>query len=101
MYAEGSLLQYMKYTKMDNPEITVRDDRICTLDEVVQDVKQSEEWEAVKMSILSIGIERGRKEILLEQIEKKLSKGKSIEVIAAELELEPPEVEKLMEENSL
>ncbi len=32
------------------------------LDEVVQEVKQSEEWEAVKMNLLEIGIERGREE---------------------------------------
>jgi len=32
------------------------------LDSIVNEVKQSEEWEAVKMSILSIGIEWGRAE---------------------------------------
>ena len=57
-----SLLQYMKQTSIDNPEIQVKDERIVALDAVVQEVKQSEEWEAVKMSILSIGIEKGQKE---------------------------------------
>ena len=39
-----SLLQYMKETHLDNPEILVRDARIIELDQVVQEVKESEEW---------------------------------------------------------
>ncbi len=54
-----SLLQYMKHTTLENPEILVKDERLTQLNEVVTEVKQSEEWEAVKMSILSIGLERG------------------------------------------
>lgn len=85
-----SLLQYMKKTQLDNPEITVRDERIRKLDKVVREVEQSEEWEDVKMSILSVGIEKGRAEgayaKLEELVEKKLKKGKSAEVIAEELE---------------
>ena len=61
-----SLLQYMKHTTLQNPEIVVKDERITELDKIVTEVKQSEEWEAVKMSILSVGIERG-KEIGLQQ----------------------------------
>ena len=57
-----SLLQYMKNTTIDNPEVKVKDKRIITLDEIVNEVKQSEEWEAVKMNILEIGIEKGREE---------------------------------------
>jgi len=57
-----SLLQYMKRTSLDNPEILVKDSRITRLDEIVSEVKQSEEWEAVKMNILEIGIEKGREE---------------------------------------
>jgi len=57
-----SLLQYMKETRLDNPEIKAKTSRIERLDSIVNEVKQSEEWEAVKMSILSIGIERGRTE---------------------------------------
>ena len=55
-----SLLQYMKETRLDNPEIMVKDSRMEKLAEIVEEVKQSEEWEAVKMSILSIGLERGK-----------------------------------------
>ena len=85
-----SLLQYMKQTSIDNPEIQVKDERIVTLDAVVQEVKQSEEWEAVKMSILSIGIEKGQKEgvqrFLQNATLKKLKKGMDIPQIAKELE---------------
>ena len=55
-----SLLQYMKHTTLQNPEIIVNDERLIQLDKIVTEVKQSEEWEAVKMSILSVGIEQGK-----------------------------------------
>ena len=117
-----SLLQYMKETRLDNPEIVVRDERIQKLDEIVTEVKQSEEWEAVKMSILSVGIERGiergieqgiergraeglecgriegRQSKIKEQIAKKLAKGKNAEIIAEELEEELPVIEQLIRE---
>ncbi|MDD6798725.1 MAG: PD-(D/E)XK nuclease family transposase [Clostridia bacterium] len=54
-----SLLQYIKNTRLDNPEIIVQDERIVKLDKVVEEVKQSEEWEAVRMNILDIGIQKG------------------------------------------
>ena len=66
-----SLLQYMKNTTMDNPEIIVKDKRIQSLDRIVNEVKQSEEWEAVKMNILEIGIEKGKAASILELLEEK------------------------------
>ena len=57
-----SLLQYIKNTKLDNPEIQVQDKRLIKLDTIVKEVKSSEEWEAVKMNILEIGIQKGREE---------------------------------------
>ncbi|MDE6014938.1 MAG: Rpn family recombination-promoting nuclease/putative transposase [Acetatifactor sp.] len=54
-----SLLQYMKHTTLDNPDILVKDERILELDRIVSEVKQSEEWEAVKMNILEIGLQQG------------------------------------------
>ncbi len=57
---------------LENPEILVKDERLTQLDDIVTEVKQSEEWEAVRMSILSIGLERGEKIGL----EKGLSRGK-------------------------
>lgn len=54
-----SLLQYMKNTTLDNPDIRVKDERIMDLDRVVGEVKQSEEWEGVKINILEIGLQQG------------------------------------------
>ena len=52
-----SLLQYMKDTRLDNPEIKVKDERLIELDRIVSEVKESEEWEAV--NILEVGISNG------------------------------------------
>ena len=98
-----SLLQYMKETRLDNPGITVKDKRLVELDEIVQEVKESEEWEAVSMSIYSQGIQRGKAEgislgeerKLIELICKKLKKNKSVECIAEELEENQEIVEKI------
>ena len=89
-----SLLQYMKETTLDNPEILVQDERLYKLDSIVTEVTESEEWEKVSMSIYSSGLERGQEigqEIgqtshRIKQICKKLRKGKSLEVITDELE---------------
>ncbi len=54
-----SLLQYMKHTTLENEDITVRDRRILDLDRIVKEVKETEEWEAVKMNILEIGLAQG------------------------------------------
>lgn len=67
-----SLLQYMKHTTLENPEILIKDERLTQLDDIVTEVKQTEEWEAVRMSILSIGLERG------EQIGLKKGMAKSV-----------------------
>ncbi len=97
-----SMLQYMKKTRLDNPEISVHDERIQKLDSIVQEVKESEEWEAVRMSILSIGMEKGMKKgrviTLKTQVSRKLEKGRSAEQIAEDLELDLPETEELIRE---
>ena len=111
-----SLLQYMKNTTIDNPEIIVKDRRIVTLDEIVNEVKQSEEWEAVKMNILEIGIEKGREEgrkdglqdglkigraegeaKLVSMIRRKLKKGLNATAISEALELEDAYVQKAVD----
>ena len=56
-----SLLQYMKESRLDNPEILVKDKRIIELDEIVTEVKESEEWEGIRMNILDIGIQEGER----------------------------------------
>ena len=54
-----SLLQYMKETNIQNPEILVKDERIEKLDTIVSEVKESIEWEEANVSIYKQGIERG------------------------------------------
>lgn len=109
-----SLLQYMKETRIDNPNILVKDSRILELDDIVQEVKASEEWEAVKMNILEIGIEKG-KEIGIERglaegrqqglqqkltqlVEKILNKGLSVAEIAELLEESEETIQMIVEE---
>ncbi|WP_182430496.1 hypothetical protein [Clostridium sp. OM02-18AC] len=94
-----SLLQYMKDTRSDNPNILCWDNRLTQIDQVVKEVKQSEEWEAVQMSILSIGMERGQKigealgesrgeaYVLTDLIIKKMKRGLAPEQIADMLEI--------------
>lgn len=101
-----SMLQYMKETRIDNPEIVVKDSRLLELDEIVNEVKESKEWEAVKMNILEIGkeigkeigIELGERQSLKKQIQKKLIKGCSVEEIAEMLEISVEMVQELIAE---
>ena len=97
-----SLLQYMKDTRIDNPDIIVKDSRILELDQIVQEVKASEEWEAVKMNILEIGIEngiqQGEQKKLRELVEKKLKKGYSISEISEILEENEETIMKIVDE---
>ena len=64
-----SLLQYMKNTTLDNPNVTVKDERILDLDRIVEEVKQSEEWEDVEMNILETGMQIGEARTLIKNIE--------------------------------
>ena len=101
-----SMLQYMKSTRIDNPEIIVKDSRILELDEIVTEVKCSEEWEAVKMNILEVGIQQGIQQglqqglwqKLVEQVGKKLEKGFSVPEIAEMLEESEETIEKVIAE---
>ena len=107
-----SLLQYMKNTTLDNPHIAVKDERILDLDRIVGEVKQSEEWEAVKMNILEIGIEKGIEQGIERGIEKgieqsreeiirnMLKKGYTSEKVS-ELTLIPLNIVKEVEKNTL
>ena len=67
------MLQYMKRTDLKNPDITDRSERLIELDEVVQEVKSSEEWEEVEMSLLQTGLSRG--EEIGKEIGEKIGKG--------------------------
>ena len=77
-----SLLQYMKETTLENPLVTVKTEKLRRLDEIVREVRESKEWEEMNVNVYS----RGKEIILLEQICKKLSKGKSEAMIADEVE---------------
>ena len=44
-----SLLQYMKTTDINNPDIVIKDKRLIELDNIATEVKESEEWEAIKI----------------------------------------------------
>ena len=92
-----SMLQYIRKTQIDNPEILVKDSRILELDKIVTEVKYSEEWEAVQMNILEIGIEHGAEKKLTELVEKKLKKGLSVGEIAELLEEQEDTIKKIVE----
>lgn len=70
-----SLLQYMKNTDIDNPDIIVKDDRIVQLDSIVTEVKSSEEWEDVSMNIYEQGIARGIEDGIKQGMEQGIEQG--------------------------
>lgn len=45
---------------LEKHQNTTSDERILDLNRIVEEVRQSEEWEAVKMNILEIGFEQGK-----------------------------------------
>lgn len=81
-----SLLQYMKCTTLDNANVTVKDERILHLDKIVNEVKQSEEWEAVEVNIFDIGVERGKKLGIEQGIEQGIERG-SLKTMVKNVEL--------------
>ncbi len=105
-----SLLQYMKETNIENPEILIKDPRILQLDRIVTEVKSSEEWEAVQMNIYQIGVENGIEQgkllgieqggylKLQKQVHKKILKGLSALEISEQLEEPLDVIQKLMAE---
>lgn len=70
-----SLLQYMKNTRLDNPDIIVKDERICKLDKIVGEVRESEEWEDVRMNIMEIAMERGMQYGMEQGLEQGMEQG--------------------------
>ena len=67
----------MKNTTLNNPDIIVKDERILDLDSIVKEVKQSEEWEAVKMNLLEIGIEKGIEQGIKQGIERGIEQSRT------------------------
>lgn len=84
-----SLLQYMKNTNIENPEIILKDERIIRLDEIVREVKQSEEWEVFSMGILEesrrmgveFGVKQGIEQGVRQGIERGLEEGSKRKII--------------------
>jgi predicted transposase/invertase (TIGR01784 family) len=76
-----SLLQYMKHTDINNPDITKKDKRLVELDEVVREVKESEEWEAVKVDLIDIGIQRGITQGISQGISQGIDRGELKKII--------------------
>ena len=102
-----SLLQYMKDTRMDNPEICIRDERIVELDDIVREVKSSEEWEEVRMNLIELGEARGEaigeirgeakgKADFIELIRKKKQSGLNTVDIAELFEMDEAYVSEIM-----
>lgn len=89
----------MRKTDINNPDIEVKDKRLLELDNIVSEVKESEEWEAVKMDILDVGVLRGinqgefKKLIML--ISRKKAKSISAADIADFLEEDPDLVQRI------
>lgn len=78
----------------------MKDRRILKLDSIVKEVKQSEEWEAVKMNILEIGIEQGKIEgLILAYRDMKLSDDEIMLKLVEKYDLTPQEAKKILEKN--
>ncbi len=97
-----SLLQYMKETNLNNPEILVRDERLLELDIIVTEVKESEEWEVLEMDILDYGIakgkEKGVKALIKVCLEVGLTREETATKIQENLEMTQEETEKYLSE---
>ena len=91
----------MKDTNMDNPEITMKDSRIVELDEIVNEVRESEEWEAVRMNILEIGKEIGKEQGVKELVLKVYQKGMTVEKIAELFEKDVDAIKRIVEESKV
>lgn len=92
-----SLLQYMRQSNLNNPDIIIQDDRIVKLDTIVNEVKQSEEWEAVRMNTLEIGMEKGRRMERDNMALEMLKNGESLEKIMMYTKLTEEEIKTLKE----
>ncbi len=84
------MLQYLKDSRLENPEIIVRDEKLLRLDAIVQEVRQSEEWEEIRMTYMEYAMEQGERQgiqigiraFVMDALEER----KSAEVILEKLE---------------
>ena len=74
------LLQYMKNTRRDNPDVVLWSERLERLHEIVEEVRESEEWEETYMSayseIMEMGMQEGREVGMREGMREGMRKGK-------------------------
>ena len=95
-----SLLQYMKNSSLDNPDIIIQDKRIEVLDSIVSDVKESEEWEELSVNLL----ERGREQGIEQGIAQGIVRGKAefiIELLSDMGKVPDDLNERILNENDL
>ncbi len=74
-------------TCLRRTEIIVKDERIVKLDQIVAEVKQSEEWEELKVSYYSVVLQRG------EEIGRKKGEETSLKAMVKTLKGLLPDVE--------
>lgn len=59
----------MKCTTLDNEDVTEKDERIVHLDKIVNEVRQTEEWEDAGMTIYEMGMEQGSLRSMIRYVE--------------------------------
>ncbi len=84
---------------LDEPDIIIKDSRILELDGVVREVRESEEWEAVRMNIYEQGIQKGidsgENKKLIQMVSKKKAQGRVVSEIAEMLEEDSVLIQKI------
>lgn len=95
----------MKESTLENSNILIKDPRIIEIDHIVAEVKESEEWEAVQMNILEIGIEqgieRGIREMILDNLEEGIPSERICEKLCRRFELSTEKAQEYFEKYSV
>ena len=82
-----SLLQYMKDTTLENPDIIMISPQLVELDKIVNEVRESTEWEDMKMNLIQLGREQERENTERERkrAERAIQRNKQLESELAKL----------------
>lgn len=93
---------------VDSSEENAKNEDLRAVRAMMDEIKQNSEVEVKHMiaaeherDILTCGIEQGIEQTLLNQVNKKLARGKDIATIAQELEVTEEEIRALMERHQL
>ncbi len=101
---DPALVDFLHYVEKSTPDNVPEecDDRLKRLQRIIDEIKDREQMEVGLMTmeerdrqIREDGVEEGKLQVLVEQVCKKLSKGKSLEQIADELEEEPAKIQQI------